>query len=83
MLGGWLNSWYAHELPPNSEIPDCGLGPCCSDGGLVIVTARSLHPGSVHVAMADGSVRSVSNQIDSLVWRAAGTRNGTEDSRLE
>jgi prepilin-type processing-associated H-X9-DG protein len=49
----------------------------------MIVTARGMHPGTVHVAMADGSVRSVSNQVDPKVWRGAGTRNGREVSRLD
>jgi prepilin-type N-terminal cleavage/methylation domain-containing protein len=36
--------------------------------------ARSLHPGGVVVALADGSARFVSNQISAAVWRALGTK---------
>ena len=42
------------------------------------ITASSLHTGGVNVAMADGSVRFVSDSIDRSVWRAIGTRNGNE-----
>ncbi len=43
-----------------------------------VITASSLHPGGVNLAMADGSVRFVSDSIDRKVWRAIGTRNGNE-----
>jgi prepilin-type N-terminal cleavage/methylation domain-containing protein/prepilin-type processing-associated H-X9-DG protein len=46
------------------------------------VTARSYHPGSVNAAMMDGSVRTVSDGVDLLVWRAAGTRAGDETLAL-
>ncbi|HYO23515.1 MAG TPA: DUF1559 domain-containing protein [Lacipirellulaceae bacterium] len=42
------------------------------------VTARSYHPGGVNVAMLDGSVRVVSDDVELAVWRAAGTRAGDE-----
>jgi prepilin-type N-terminal cleavage/methylation domain-containing protein len=42
------------------------------------ITARSFHPNGVHVAMVDGSVHAVSNDVDLLVWRAAATRRGEE-----
>ena len=47
-------------------------------GGHAAITASSLHSGGVNLAMADGSVRFVSNSIDRQVWRAVGTRNGAE-----
>jgi prepilin-type N-terminal cleavage/methylation domain-containing protein/prepilin-type processing-associated H-X9-DG protein len=43
-----------------------------------IVTSRSFHASSVNVAMVDGSVQNVSNDIDLLVWRAMATRAGDE-----
>ena len=43
-----------------------------------IVTARSYHSGTVNVALLDGSVQSVGNDIDLLVWRAKATRAGDE-----
>jgi prepilin-type N-terminal cleavage/methylation domain-containing protein len=42
------------------------------------VTSRSYHSGIVNVSLMDGSVRSVSNNIDLRVWRAIGTRNSGE-----
>jgi prepilin-type N-terminal cleavage/methylation domain-containing protein/prepilin-type processing-associated H-X9-DG protein len=42
------------------------------------VTARSYHLGYVNVAMMDGSVRVVTNQIALPTWRAIGTRGGGE-----
>ncbi len=43
-----------------------------------IITTRSYHAGTVQAALADGSVRSISENIDLSVWRAAGTRAGGE-----
>ena len=46
------------------------------------VTSRSHHPGVVNVAMMDGSVRSIANDIALPVWRALGTRSGGDDRKL-
>jgi prepilin-type N-terminal cleavage/methylation domain-containing protein len=46
------------------------------------VTSRSYHANVVQVAMMDGSVRTVSNSVELAVWRAAGTRNGSESADL-
>jgi prepilin-type N-terminal cleavage/methylation domain-containing protein len=43
-----------------------------------VVTSRSWHSGVVNTLLMDGSVRSVSQNVDLAVWRAAGTRNGGE-----
>ncbi len=42
------------------------------------ITVRSYHPGIVHAGLMDGSVRAVSENIDSQLWRKLGTRNGGE-----
>ncbi|RPI89008.1 MAG: DUF1559 domain-containing protein [Planctomycetaceae bacterium] len=42
------------------------------------VTSRSHHDGVVNVALVDGSVRTISENIDLRVWRALGTRQGRE-----
>jgi len=42
------------------------------------VTARSYHPGIVNVAMMDGSVHTVKDDISLAVWRALATRAGGE-----
>ena len=38
------------------------------------VTARSYHAGLVNVVLMDGAVKSVGDEVDLAVWRAAGTR---------
>src|SRR5262249_52021013 len=40
--------------------------------------ANSLHPGGVHVAMGDGSVRFIGSSISLTVMRALATINGKE-----
>ncbi|HTN75182.1 MAG TPA: H-X9-DG-CTERM domain-containing protein, partial [Pirellulaceae bacterium] len=42
------------------------------------VTARSYHSGLVQVALMDGSARSISSNVDLIVWRALGSRDGRE-----
>jgi prepilin-type processing-associated H-X9-DG protein len=42
------------------------------------VTSRSYHTGVVNVLLMDGSVRTVSSNIDPFAWRAAGSRAGGE-----
>ena len=42
------------------------------------ITSRSYHVGTVNSLMMDGSVRSISSNIDLRVWRGAGTRGGQE-----
>ncbi|MEK6258101.1 MAG: DUF1559 domain-containing protein [Planctomycetota bacterium] len=42
------------------------------------VTARSFHTGMVNALLMDGSTRSVSENLDILVWRNASTRGGGE-----
>lgn len=43
-----------------------------------IIPPTSLHRSGVNLLLCDGSVRFVSNSIDSGVWRSVGTRNGAE-----
>ncbi len=74
----WLEgnmTWnrYNHRLTPNR--PSCKNG-ITWDG--VVMTASSEHPGVVHVALGDGSVRAVSESIDLEAWRGVGSRNGRE-----
>jgi hypothetical protein len=42
------------------------------------ITARSYFPGLVNVAMMDGSVRTIENNINIGVWRAISTRSSKE-----
>jgi prepilin-type processing-associated H-X9-DG protein len=43
-----------------------------------IVTVRSHHAGQAQVGMVDGSVQSINDGIDLLVWRGMATRDGGE-----
>jgi prepilin-type processing-associated H-X9-DG protein len=61
--------------------------PCLSLGGNAwwtrsaegaYVGARSKHTGGVNAALADGSVRFVTDSIDLATWRALGTRANGE-----
>jgi hypothetical protein len=71
---------YNHLLTPNAAIYDCSTNVSFVDGNNegAIVTARSFHPGIVNAMLGDGSVRTVSNTISLPVWRAVGTRAGSE-----
>lgn len=43
-----------------------------------IITSRSYHAGIVNATFVDGSVRTISENIDLGIWRALGTRAGNE-----
>lgn len=83
----YMGTHYNHVFTPNSKSPDC-CSPCqTSFGGTragrnnlerVILTARSYHPGSVNVLMGDGAVRSVTDNVDLVIWRAMASRNRQE-----
>ena len=45
------------------------------------VTSRSYHSGVVNSVFMDGSVKSIPNSIDPIVWRALGTRAGGESTQ--
>jgi prepilin-type processing-associated H-X9-DG protein len=83
----YQQTFYNHILTPNSQVFDCGNNcnfqdlntrACTNNVSRAIVAARSYHPGSVNVLMSDGAVRSVSDAVDEVIWRAIGTRNGQE-----
>ncbi len=65
---------YTYDIDFNSR--EEGSSP--TEPTYAAVTARSYHPGMVHVALLDGSVRSVSDSIALTVWRSLGTRSGSE-----
>lgn len=70
-----FHTYFYGSAPPNSPVPDCGTR---RDVGVGIFAARSYHPGGVHAAMADGSVRWTTSSIDRVVWRSLSTRAGGE-----
>ncbi|HBE67146.1 MAG TPA: prepilin-type cleavage/methylation domain-containing protein [Planctomycetaceae bacterium] len=48
-----------------------------------LITSRSFHTGVVNVTLADGSVHSISESIDLLLWRAYSTRAGGEIASID
>lgn len=42
------------------------------------VTARSYHPGGVHILLGDGSVTFIKDGVDATTWRGLGTIAGSE-----
>lgn len=75
----WINGHYAdtlynHFYGPNSATPDCNNG----FHSHALVSARSMHAGGVQVALGDGKVRFVSENINLPTWQALATRSGGE-----
>lgn len=48
-----------------------------------MITSRSFHTGIVNVTLADGSVHSISDNIELSTWRAYSTRSGGEVAQLD
>jgi prepilin-type processing-associated H-X9-DG protein len=73
---------YNHYYAPNDPRYDCITnsfipGPT-QYTAVGFRAARSLHHGGVNLAMCDGSVRFVRDNVDVNVWRAVATRAGGE-----
>jgi prepilin-type N-terminal cleavage/methylation domain-containing protein/prepilin-type processing-associated H-X9-DG protein len=68
--GSMWTTWYNHLLPPNSS--------CWKTDNVwqLVSPASSNHPGMVNVAMVDGSVQAVVDDVDVDVWTDMGTRAG-------
>lgn len=78
-----LNS-ASNQCPAGSDIDYTSRQEATSttEATYAVITARSYHPGTVNVVMMDGSVRSVTQEIDLITWRALGTRTGGEINTL-
>ena len=88
--GRYYNTWsgntfFSSNLPPNTTVGDqhtpwCVSGPKrpCASTGDYVQFARSEHTGGVQIAMADGAVRFVSENIDQTTFRGLGSRSGGE-----
>ncbi|MFM1801509.1 MAG: hypothetical protein RJA81_861 [Planctomycetota bacterium] len=70
-IAGGPNKMYA-DVDINSSREKLGRP------SFAAVTARSYHPGGVHMLLGDGSVRFVKNSVSGNVWRALGTVGGGE-----
>jgi prepilin-type processing-associated H-X9-DG protein len=66
---------YNHVMTPNSW--------CCNNGGdnanVAAYPPSSRHPGVVNVCFGDGTVRSITENIDINIWWALGSRNRQEN----
>jgi prepilin-type N-terminal cleavage/methylation domain-containing protein/prepilin-type processing-associated H-X9-DG protein len=74
ILGNYGNTLYNHFYVPNATSWDCMNQP--QQKGLF--AARSNHPGGANLALCDGSVMFVPDNIELRVWRALSTRDGGE-----
>ncbi len=80
---------FTTTFPPNTVVPfsaggtdvDVDFTSCreswsgCNGPTYAVVTSRSYHAGIVHVALMDGSARSISENIDRNIWLWLGSRN--------
>jgi prepilin-type N-terminal cleavage/methylation domain-containing protein/prepilin-type processing-associated H-X9-DG protein len=82
--GEYRTTLYNHGRRPNDGDIDCigvvreTTDPALTYAGYGWRAARSRHPGGVNVAMVDGAVRFVADDVDPAVWKAAATRAGGE-----
>lgn len=69
----WMNGQhtYLHVNVPNAR--SCGFYPTKAT-----MPPSSRHEGGVHTLLCDGSVRFVTENIDLLLWRGIGSRDGGE-----
>jgi prepilin-type processing-associated H-X9-DG protein len=47
------------------------------------VSARSLHRGGVNMATADGAVHFIVNEVDPVLYKGFGSRNGNEIGSIQ
>jgi prepilin-type processing-associated H-X9-DG protein len=73
---------YNHVSPPNTKTCAGLPFPGTMTNMSMQVPPSSYHPGGVNLALVDGSVRFVPNQVNLSVWRGLGTRNGGEAIQL-
>ena len=68
--GTMWRSWYNHLMPPNSV--------CWNTDSWwkLVCPPSSYHSGVVNLTMVDGSVQTVSSDVDMDVWTDMGTRDG-------
>jgi formylglycine-generating enzyme required for sulfatase activity len=73
-----LNCKALHEIVGSARLNELGM-PCVSyiDQNFQ-ATARSAHPGGVHVLLLDGAVRFVTNEIDPGLWHIMHSRETPE-----
>jgi len=75
----WMQSaGYCNAAPAittgNNANPPCIGGP----NGLVVISARSRHPGGVNVGFCDGSVKFLKNSVNPMTFMAIASSRGGE-----
>lgn len=83
---------FSNLTTPNSSVADVIPGcdgsistfPCVTSTTWTAHAAamRSMHQGGAYAGFGDGSVKFISENMDSTVWAALGTRNGGETAHL-
>jgi prepilin-type N-terminal cleavage/methylation domain-containing protein len=75
------NTLISTLYPPNTSITDVVPTGCvatlrapCTTSGSPVLSARSAHSGGAHVALADGAIRFISDNINTLTWNYLGSR---------
>lgn len=76
---------FSTLYPPNTTVQDrlnycqsIPTTPCVTGSDNMIVSARSRHTGVVSVALADASIRAISNNVTPTTYTGLGTRGGSE-----
>ncbi len=77
-FGTYLATLYNHVGPPNGDHWDCSDNIPDRPGEIAVVSSRSSHPGVTNVCFGDVHSETIADDIDLVVWRAIGTRNGGE-----
>lgn len=94
VCGRAIHNGFTTTFPPNtavttSEKPGIDIDLTSSRENVsptaatyAVIPARSHHPGTVTSLMLDGSVHSVANEIDPLIWKGLGSRAGGEAASI-
>lgn len=82
---------YTHDRVPNTSIADEARTTCVTatrmpctgaytayNNRAIVYSVRSQHVGGAHVALADGTVRFISENISLATWQALSTHKGGE-----
>jgi prepilin-type N-terminal cleavage/methylation domain-containing protein/prepilin-type processing-associated H-X9-DG protein len=70
----WMQSSGYCNWPAIRSNPPCQGGP----GGMVIIGARSKHPGGVNVTFCDGSVKFIKDSVNIVTYNALSSSKGGE-----
>jgi hypothetical protein len=84
----YANGDYCSAVPQSLEASGVAMfniiyTPPKPDAWTEVMTFRSPHPGGILFCMADGSIQFISNSIASNVYKALGTKAGSEVANVE